>query len=60
MKFDFRAENFRKKFSSNLVACNLIIGCSKKNSENFPYKIFEQRNKESWIRINPGLRLIGL
>ena len=51
MKFDFRSENFKGKFSSNLFACNLIIGCSKKNSENFPKKTFEQRNKESWIKI---------
>ena len=51
VKFDFRSENFERKFSSNIFACNLIIGCSKKNSENFPKKTFEQRNKESWIKI---------
>ena len=36
MKFDFRSENFKRKFSSNLFACSLIIGCSKNISENFP------------------------
>ena len=51
VKFDFRSENFERKFSSNIFACNLIIGCSKKNSENFPEKTFDQRNKESWIKI---------
>ena len=51
MKFDFRSENYKRKFSSNLLACNLIIGCSKKNSENFPKKTLEQRNKERWIKI---------
>ena len=32
MKFDFRSENLKRKFSSIIFACSLIVGCSKKNS----------------------------
>ena len=47
MRFDFRYESFKRKFSSNLFASNLIIGCSKKNGENFTLKTLGQRNKET-------------
>ena len=30
-KFEFRYESLKSKFSFILLACNLIIGCSKKN-----------------------------
>ena len=52
MKFDFWSESFKRKFSSNIFACNFIIGFPKSNREDFSLKrIFEQRNKESWINI---------
>ena len=59
MKFDFRSENFERKFSSNIFACNLIIGCSKKNSENFPKKTFEKEIKKPGLKFNPGLGLMN-
>ena len=58
MKFDFRSENFKRKFSSNLFACNLIIGCSKKNSEK--QKDLNKEIKKAGFKFNPGLELIGL
>ena len=36
MKFDFSPESLKGKLNSNNFAWNLIIGCSKKNNENFP------------------------
>ena len=33
MKFVFSSESFKRKFISNLFACNLITGCFKKNSK---------------------------
>ena len=51
MEFDFRFENFKRKFSSNLFACNLIIEYSKKNREIFLYKALEKRNIETNIKI---------
>ena len=36
MKFDFKSESLKRKFGLNLFSNNLIIGCSKKNRENFP------------------------
>ena len=54
MKFDFRSESFKRKFSSNIFACNFIIGFPKSNREDFSLKrIFEQRNKETKIKIKP-------
>ena len=60
MKFDFRSESFKRKFSSNLFACNLIIGCSKKNSQNFPKRLLDKKIKKAELKFNPGLGLIGL
>ena len=54
MKFDFRSENFKRKFSSNLFACNLIIGCSKKNSEKFSQKPLNKEIKKAGLKFNPG------
>ena len=51
MKFDFRPESFKRNFSSYLFGYNLVIGCSKKNRENFPLKAFDQRNEETWINL---------
>ena len=59
MKFDFRSESFKRKFGSNLLACNLIIGCSVKNRKNFPEKAFEQRNKETLAFEQLGLADLG-
>ena len=40
---------------------NLMIGCSKKNRENYqPENAFEQKKKKPRIKFNPGLAIIGL
>ena len=60
MKFDFRYESLRSKFSFILSANNLMIGCSKKRG-NYPGKnTFEQKKKKLGLKFNPGLALIGL
>ena len=41
MKFDFSSESFKKKIVMILFFYNLIIGCSRKNSENYPRKALE-------------------
>ena len=51
MEFDFGSESFKRKFSSNLFTCNLIIECSKRNRENFLLKALEKRNIETCIKI---------
>ena len=60
MKFDFRSENFKRKFSSIIFACSLIIGCSKKNSENFPKRLLNKEIEKAGLKFNPGLGPIGL
>ena len=37
-----------------------MIGCSKKNRENYPGKCFGTKEEETGLRFNPGLALIGL
>ena len=37
-----------------------MIGCSKKNRENYPGKCFEQKKNKPRLKFNPGLALIGL
>ena len=40
---------------------NLMIGCSKKNRENYqPENAFEQKKKKPRLKFNPGLAVIGL
>ena len=34
LKVDFGSESFKRKYSSNLFACNLITGCSNESREN--------------------------
>ena len=60
MKFDFRSENFKRKFSSNLFACNLIIGCSKRIVKIFSKRLSNKEIKKAGLKFNPGLELIGL
>ena len=36
-----------------------MIGCSKKNGENYPRKCFWKAEKDTPIKINPELVLIG-
>ena len=36
VKFEFRYESLKSKFNFIIFAYNLIIGCSKKNRENYP------------------------
>ena len=59
MKFDFRYESLRSKFSFILSANNLMIGCSKKE-EITRENTFEQKKKKLGLKFNPGLALIGL
>ena len=37
-----------------------MIGCSKKNRENYPGKCFEQKKEKPRLKFNPGLALIAL
>ena len=60
MKFEFRYESIKRKFSLILFIYNLMIGCSKKNRENYRGKCFGTKEEETGLRFNPGLALIGL
>ena len=55
-----RYESLKSKFSFILFAYNLMIGCSKKNRENYPGKCFWAKEKETQVKLNPGIALIGL
>ena len=35
-----------------------MIGCSEKNTENYPKKCYEQKKKKPGLKFNPGLELI--
>ena len=53
--------SFKRRFSSNLFAFNLIIGCSKKRlGKFFPKKIWKKEVKKPGLKSNPGLALVGL
>ena len=51
MKSEFRSESFKRKFSRIVFVLNMIIGCSKKNTVNYPKKAFPLTNKETQIKI---------
>ena len=52
MKSDFRFESFIRKLRNIPLVYNLLIhGCPEKDRENYPKKAFEQRNKETQIKI---------
>ena len=55
MKFEFKCETLKSKFSLILVVYNLIIRYSKKNREN----AFDEK-KRPRLTFNPGLALTGL
>ena len=46
MKFDYRSESFKRKFSKIIFFYKMMIGCSEKK-KNYPKKAFELRNKET-------------
>ena len=46
MKFDFRSESFKRKFSKIIFFYKMMIGCFEKK-KNYPKKTFELRNKET-------------
>ena len=46
-KFEFRYNSIKSKFSLILLVCNLVIGCSKKNMENYPRKCFYTPKKRN-------------
>ena len=50
-KFEFRYESLKSKFSFILFTYNLMIGCSKKNRENYPGKCFWTKEKETQVKI---------
>ena len=50
-KFKFRYESLKSKFSFILFAYNLMIGCSKKNRENYPGKCFWTKEKETPVKM---------
>jgi len=50
-KFEFRYESLKSKFSFILFAHKLMIGCSKKNGENYPGKCFQTNEKEAQVNI---------
>ena len=58
MKFDFRSESFKRKFSKIIFFYKMMIGCFEKK-KNYPKKAFELRNKEEW-KFNLGVVLISL
>ena len=61
MEFDARSVSFKRRFISNLFACNLIIGCSKKRlGKFFPKRIWKKEVKKPGLKSNPGLALVGL
>ena len=60
MKFDFRSESVKRKFSSNLFACNLIMRCSKKNMGTFPFRLLKKEIKKPRLKFKPGSALIGI
>ena len=57
MKFEFRYKSSKSKFSLIPLVCNLVIGCSKKNRENYAFK---QKKKKPGLNFNPRLKLIRL
>ena len=55
MESDSRLGSLKRKFSSATFKYNLMIGCPEKNKENYPKEAFEQRNKETQIKIQPWI-----
>ena len=64
MKFEFRYESLRRKFSFKiLLVYNLMIGRSKKNNQEkiVQENAFDEKKKKEGpgLKFNPGLALIG-
>ena len=55
MESDSRLGSLKRKFSSATFKYNLMIGFPEKNKENYPKEAFEQRNKETQIKIQPWI-----
>ena len=51
MKFEFRYESLKSKFSFILFVNKLMIGYSKKKRENYAGKCFSAKEKETWVKI---------
>ena len=58
-KFEFRYESLKSKFSFILFAYYSMIGCSKKNRENYRENAFEKKKKKLRLKFNRGLALLG-
>ena len=58
LKFEFRYDSLKSKFSWILFVYNLVTGYSKKNGENYPLKYFWK--KKPGLKSNHGLVLISL
>ena len=59
MKCSLRSEGFKRKFSIIIFVYNLMTGYSSKKRENYPRKTLKQKDKETWIKFNPGLALLS-
>ena len=44
-------KTFKRKFCTTTFVYNWMIGCPAKNRENCPKKAFQERNKETQIKI---------
>ena len=60
MKFDFRSESFKRKFRSNLFACNLILDVQKRIVKIFPKRLLSKEIKKPELKFNPELGLSDL
>ena len=60
MKFDFRSESFKRKFHSNLFACNLILDVQKRIVKIFPKRLLSKEIKKPELKFNPELGLSDL
>ena len=60
MKFDCSSEGFKRKLSSNIFACNLIIEWPRKEWGNFNLKDLNKEMRRPGLKFNTGLALIGL
>ena len=54
MKFYFRSESFKRKFSLILFVDNLIIGCSEKNVKNYLKRLLNREIKKIGFKLALG------
>ena len=59
MKSNLRSESFKRNFSIIVFVYKLMIGCSKKNRENYLKRTLNVGIKNPRLKFNPGLALIS-